>query len=110
MGRSGEAGVPPVIGSCGACPAKDQIIEDLRHQLEETQKTLLALADARAYQLRHPAERAAAPPAEPAKPMMTPARSRQTVYQPREGEMTPEQVEQLFRAEEDLQRRIDSGS
>lgn len=95
-----------MIGKCDACPTLIEIIEDLREQLADTQKSLLFLVDARAAALRFPAERPAAP-TEPAKPPMTQGRARGAVHVPKQ---TPEDVERLFELESDVQRRIDADS
>lgn len=116
-----------MIGSCGACPAKDQTIdllketvEDLRAQNAELRKTNLALTDARAYAQRFPTVHAAAPATEPAKPAMTAGRSRaltpeqldrmRAIGAPENLIMSPDQVERLFEVEQDLERRTQQGS
>lgn len=91
------------IGSCDVCPAKDEIILDLRKLLEETTKSLLAMTDARAYALRYPPERPTREQAGPVKPPNTPDRARLRKYKP---EMTPEQVEALFDDQARLERQL----
>lgn len=94
------------IGACEVCPAKDAIIDDLRLQLAETQKSLLAMADARAYSLRYPTERQASAPSTPPAPARTPARVRAEQYRP---EMTPEAVEASFDEQAALERKLAQG-
>lgn len=116
-----------MIGSCGACPAKDQTIEllketieDLRAQNLELRKTNLALTDARAYAQRFPTVHATTAATEPAKPPMTGGRARamtpeqlarfRALGAPENVPMTPEQVERIFEAEQNVERQLQQGS
>lgn len=92
------------IGACDVCAAKDEIIADLRKQLADTTKSLLAVTDARAYALRYQAERPQRePPATPPKPPSSPDRLRAKTYTP---PRSMEEIEKEFDAEHDLERRL----
>lgn len=91
------------IGSCGNCPTKDQIIADLRQQVADRDKTLLAMYDARAYALRHPAEKPAAPAGPPLPPPRSPGRLSADVLL-KENPLAS--IEALFDEQEAVERRI----
>ena len=94
------------IGACEVCAAKDEIILDLRKQLEETLKSLLALADARAAAIRYPPERPPREQTAPVKPPNTPDRARLRMHVP---EMRPEEVEARFDEQASLERQLGQG-
>lgn len=73
-----------MIGRCRACVAKDDVIMTLRAELQERDKTLLAMWDPVAYKARYPAPPAPKPEPAPqaAVPLLTRDQLRNQQYNP----------------------------
>lgn len=85
-----------MIGKCSVCPEKDKLIELLTNQIEQRDKTILALVDAKAMRARFPDKPAPAEkPPEVAAVPLGPAALREQLFEP---EMTVEQIEKTFEA------------
>jgi len=84
---------------CGACAAKDAIIQDLRSQVEAALKTSLAVIDAKAYAIRFAAERSPRPEGATSFPPSSPAEFRRRSVR---SLLSPEEIEASFAAEAGL--------
>ena len=80
--------------ACPLCIAKDETIARLDKRVEELEKTLLAMVDPRAYNLRYPKPHVPHVPGPPGiGGLMSPAQLRDQVYEP---VLTAEQIEREF--------------
>jgi len=96
---------------CDGCKVRDETIAQLRQQLDDFQRTILALADAKAYAVKYPRGNAdrQAPLDADGNPIrlgpQSPAELRRQRFKGPIETLTPEEIERSFAAEAEARNR-----